>query len=358
MEGHAQNALSDTVNWQTSGATLQSFASLVRWWSSKQTLRTGASLRFVWSSLANCLKMLVLDTNWTTWHLVVREQACKISNKMDSDMWQTTSKADFLYECRHYCHVGNTVQRCRLGLFQDSDFAGDLEDSKSTSRGVLWIFGYPSQPDVQETNFGFAQFYRIWSSFSGCWTAYGWVTFSWSLRHWVFHSKTKTQHVTRKLKVDHVPTKTHSSQGESQLYIFEDNEAVIKMMIKGRSPTMRHVSRTHRDALAWLFDRINLEPKIQIKYVDTNNQNLLTFWPKEVSREMSGITLCVCLTSWVSRHFLAAISKVFSQARERLVIGAMSGQDTTSSNGSPVAKARPTHQSGHARSVQRGRLAS
>ena len=35
---------------------------------------------------------------------------------------------------------------------------------------------------------------------------------------------------------------------------------------------MRHVSRTHRVALDWLFDRINLEPKIQINYVDTKNQ--------------------------------------------------------------------------------------
>ena len=52
----------------------------------------------------------------------------------------------------------------------------------------------------------------------------------------------------------------------------EDNEAVIKMIIKGRSPAMRHVSRTHRVALHWLFDRINLDPKIQIKYIDTKNQ--------------------------------------------------------------------------------------
>ena len=35
----------------------------------------------------------------------------------------------------------NTAQHCRLGLFQDSDFAGDLEDSKSTSGGVLCILG-------------------------------------------------------------------------------------------------------------------------------------------------------------------------------------------------------------------------
>ena len=35
---------------------------------------------------------------------------------------------------------------------------------------------------------------------------------------------------------------------------------------------MRHVSRTHRVALDWLFDRINLDSKIQFKYIDTKNQ--------------------------------------------------------------------------------------
>ena len=35
---------------------------------------------------------------------------------------------------------------------------------------------------------------------------------------------------------------------------------------------MRHVSRTQRVALDWLFDRINLNSKIQIKYIDTKNQ--------------------------------------------------------------------------------------
>ena len=53
---------------------------------------------------------------------------------------------------------------------------------------------------------------------------------------------------------------------------FEDNEAVIKMITKSRSPTMRHVSRTHRVALGWLFDRINLASKIQIRYIDTKHQ--------------------------------------------------------------------------------------
>ena len=34
-----------------------------------------------------------------------------------------------------------TAKQCRLGLFQDSDCAGDLEDPKSTSEGTLCIFG-------------------------------------------------------------------------------------------------------------------------------------------------------------------------------------------------------------------------
>ena len=43
-------------------------------------------------------------------------------------------------EYKQYCHVGNTAKQCRLGLFEDSDFAGDLEDSKSTSGGTLCVF--------------------------------------------------------------------------------------------------------------------------------------------------------------------------------------------------------------------------
>ena len=72
--------------------------------------------------------------------------------------------------------------------------------------------------------------------------------------------------------VDFIPSNVNSSHQEALLYVFEDNEAVIKMIIKGGSPTMRHVSRTHRVALDWLFDRINLDTKIQIKHIHTKNQ--------------------------------------------------------------------------------------
>ena len=68
---------------------------------------------------------------------------------------------------------------------------------------------------------------------------------------------------------------SQSARQEALLYVFEDHEAVIKMIIKGRSPTLRHVSRTHRVALDWLFDRINLDSKNpnQIhRYQKTNSQ--------------------------------------------------------------------------------------
>ena len=63
------------------------------------------------------------------------------------------------------------------------------------------------------------------------------------------HSTPKIQQVLDQnvdlSNIDQVPSNAHLSGKESQLFIFDDNEAVIKMIIKGRSPRMRHVFRTH-----------------------------------------------------------------------------------------------------------------
>ena len=69
-----------------------------------------------------------------------------------------------------------------------------------------------------------------------------------------------------------VSSNVNSSHKRAMLYIFEDDEAVIKMTIKGRSPTRRHVSKIHRVAIHRLFDIIVLDPKIRITYVDSKNQ--------------------------------------------------------------------------------------
>ena len=68
---------------------------------------------------------------------------------------------------------------------------------------------------------------------------------------------------------------THIPQGKSQLCIFEDKEAVIKIIIRGRSSTMRHVSRTNRGAFDWLFDRSN---------VDSRNQNEIRWQQESICR--------------------------------------------------------------------------
>ena len=72
--------------------------------------------------------------------------------------------------------------------------------------------------------------------------------------------------------VDRVLSNVQVSHQEASLYVFEENEAVIKMIFKRRSPTMRHVCRTHRVALDWLFDRINLDPKLKFLTPKTNSQ--------------------------------------------------------------------------------------
>ena len=69
------------------------------------------------------------------------------------------------------------------------------------------------------------------------------------------HERKQSQRVINELdNVDFLPSNVQFSHQEASLYVFKDSEAVIKMIIKGRSPTMRHVSRTYRVALDWLFD--------------------------------------------------------------------------------------------------------
>ena len=66
---------------------------------------------------------------------------------------------------------------------------------------------------------------------------------------------------------------------------------------------MRHVSRTHRVALDWLFDRINLGPKIKIKYIDTKNQLADIVTKGNFTRDEWNHMLCLFIIS----HFSSAV---------------------------------------------------
>ena len=78
------------------------------------------------------------DILWSVNELV--RAVTKWTKACDKRLTRSISYIHHTSEYRQYCYAGNTAQQCRLGLFQDSDFAGDLEDSKSTSGGVLCIF--------------------------------------------------------------------------------------------------------------------------------------------------------------------------------------------------------------------------
>ena len=64
-----------------------------------------------------------------------------ITKSCDTRLARLISYIHHTSEYWQYCHVGNTAKQCRLGLFQDSDFAGDREDSKSISGRILCIYG-------------------------------------------------------------------------------------------------------------------------------------------------------------------------------------------------------------------------
>ena len=181
--------------------------------------------------------------------------------------------------------MGNTAKQCRLGLFQDSDFAGDLEDSKSTSEGTLCVFGShtfvpiswmckkqtavshsSTESEIISLDTGLRldglPALELWDLIVSVLGNVSRISdrtvkpVNGEDKHHKSHNKIDVMK-----DIDAVPSNVQAARQEALLYVFEDNEAVIKMIMKGRSPTMRHVSRTHRVALHWLFDRINLDSK-------------------------------------------------------------------------------------------------
>ena len=100
-------------------------------------LTTITSKKKKWDLLENCqtfcsqivLKCLYLarigrpDILWSVNKLA--RAVTKWTKTCDKRLARLISYILHTSEFKQYCHVGNTAQPCRLGLFQDSDFAGD-----------------------------------------------------------------------------------------------------------------------------------------------------------------------------------------------------------------------------------------
>ena len=177
--------------------------------------------------------------------------------------------------------MGNTAKQCRLGLFQDSDFAGDLEDSKSTSGGTLCVFGSHTFVPIswmckKQTAVSHSLTESEIISMDTRLRLNGLPALElWDLIVSVFgnisHISDRTGQPDKSQRkfdlmndIGSVPANVQSARQEALLYVFEDNEAVIKMIIKGRSATMRQDHGYHLQIarLRWTSSRrsIGLHP--------------------------------------------------------------------------------------------------
>ena len=129
--------------------------------------------------------------------------------------------------------------------------------------------------DVPETNISFSQFNRIWNHLVGHWTEIGWFARSGTVGSNCFCSWKCFSCVSDRsenLRVDHKHHKSHnkidvmkgidavlsnvqSARQEALLYVFENNEAVIKMIIKGR--TYNETRFQNPQSCSWLVVRSN-----------------------------------------------------------------------------------------------------
>ena len=145
---YQKSALKNSANWQKKVKQLHKFSNpcLDDHQFKKEELESEGELSEVCSqTVLKCLYLARIGRPDSLWSLVSKQTgSCgpqKWTQACDRRLARLISYIHHTQDYRQYCHVGNTAQRCRLGLFQDSDFAGNLEDSKSTSGGILRLFG-------------------------------------------------------------------------------------------------------------------------------------------------------------------------------------------------------------------------
>ena len=109
----------------------------------EEELKSVGELSHVYSQIVlKCLYLARIGRPDNLWSVnKLARSITKWTRACDKRLYRLISYIHHTCEYKQLCYVGNTAKQCRLGLFQDSDFAGDLEDSKSTSSGTLCVFG-------------------------------------------------------------------------------------------------------------------------------------------------------------------------------------------------------------------------
>ena len=230
-------------------------------------------LEFLWAvnSLARCV------TKWTV--------AC------DKRLHRLVSYMHHHKDHVQLAWIGDTPDKIKVAMFVDASFAADLVDSKSTTGAYIvligpntfvplnWIckkHGATSHSSTESEVIALEAALRM----------EGLPMLSlWSLISKIFgpggpdlkESPIKKLPEVSKLedyleRVDYVPPTMPELDNIGELIIFEDNEACIRIVVKGRSPSLRHINRTHRVDLDWVFERVKNDPGVSIKFCTTKEQ--------------------------------------------------------------------------------------
>ena len=234
------------------------------------------SRRIVYSLLTNCTEMSVFGSYWETWCFVVCEQTCSCGHKMDKILWQTLGAFDLVHSSYKWipamllCGKHSTTLQIRIvSRLWFCRRTGRLEvNIRMNSVYFRKSHVCANKMDVQETDFSFTQFHRSWNHFSRCRFTQKTVfplslSGIWWLKYFIPY---------RTEQMD--PRESHGqrivvpvlcnwsacivgtarlfrftfglSRHSAVLYVFEGNEAVIKMVMKGSKNQIRYIDTKHQ----------------------------------------------------------------------------------------------------------------
>ena len=241
------------------------------------------------------------DLYWTINHLA--RQVTKWNVACDKRLKRLNAYIHHTENRVQYNYAGDHPRDCKLVMFADASFAGDIKDSKSTTGGILYLMGpntcvhlnhivkkqgavSHSSTEVEvialdtclrtEALPALMLWEKILEMFIGLDdTRMAQAASKDSVNKMpLLDIKDAGRQCVRGFEkmLDYVPCNIPVSSGLGQLFMLEDNEPVIKISIKRRWPQLKHVPRTHRIDLDWIFDRINEDPGVNIRHVGTKNQ--------------------------------------------------------------------------------------
>ena len=350
MEGHAQKCVErycEQVNKKTEHLCKVSSPCLDDDHCKKEELESVGELSKVWSQIVlKCSYPARIGRPDILWPVnKFARSVTKWTGACDRILARLMSYIHHTSGYRQYCHVGNTAQHCRLGLFEDSHLAGDLWGLKINLGWNLMYFRKSNtcfqKLDVQETNVS------IHSS-----TESEMISFDAGLRMGGFpaydlmgcgdrsvtfiepHQNTNPPRNRKLLAKSQIQTRT---KGKPRCWSivacglrWPQTQILLKASLSCTSLKItKQWSKWSSKAEVQRWDTYQEPTELRLIcyltesiWTPRSKSNMLTpktnsrtCWPKVVLHVMNGTIFFDCWTSWISRCFPAAI---FFQTESRV----------------------------------------